>query len=315
MILSKRVLVIAGSDSGAGAGIQADLKTLAAHGVYGLCAVTAVTAQNSRGVQAVAAVPPAMVAAQIDAVLADGGADAIKIGMLWNAAIVRTVAERLRVHLPAAGAPLAPARSGRAAAGPRRVPVVFDPVLAAGTGAPLTADLAETIAAMLSELLPLVTLVTPNVPELALLTAPGAENAAAPAAAGSAPPAAAGEPERLAQARRLAARGPAVLAKGGHDQGTGGQVVDLLLVPGGAGGQGEQVVRFAAPRLATRATHGTGCTLSAAIAGRLAAGEQLAAAAGGAIGYVRRAMQAAVPAGAGPAPLAHFFDRQQDYRP
>ena len=178
-------LTIAGSDSGGGAGIQADLKTFAAHGVYGLSAVTAVTAQNSLGVRAVAPVPPAVVAAQIDAVLEDFGADAVKIGMLWSADTVRVVAARLRAHLPAAGAASAAGgfdaagaagdfgAAGAANAGGRRqgrVPIVLDPVMAAGSGAPLlAAATAEAVAALIEELLPMATLVTPNLPELVVL--------------------------------------------------------------------------------------------------------------------------------------------------
>jgi hydroxymethylpyrimidine/phosphomethylpyrimidine kinase len=320
---TRRVLTIAGSDSGGGAGIQADLKTFAAHGVYGLSAVTAVTAQNTREVRAVAAVAPAMVAAQIDAVLDDFGADAVKIGMLWSAGTVRAVAARLRAHLGAA-----PARSrppGEAlAAGARpagRTPIVLDPVMAAGSGAPLldaAADVeqSEAIAAMIEELLPLATLVTPNLPELERLAGALRPAQPGPASAGGEP---VGEAARLAMARLLAERGPAVLAKGGHDlEPESNEVVDLLVFGKAAGtgasasgGPGEaaveRVIRFAAPRLRTRAGHGTGCTLSAAVAARLAAGEELAAAVGGAIEYVRRAMAAAPPLGGGPSPLAHFI--------
>jgi hydroxymethylpyrimidine/phosphomethylpyrimidine kinase len=335
-----RALTIAGSDSGGGAGIQADLKTFAAHDVYGLSAVTAVTAQNTLEVRVVAPVPPEVVAAQIDAVLDDFGAGAVKIGMLWSAATVRAVAGRLRDHpaLAAAG-DAAGSRSGG------RVPIVLDPVMAAGSGASLLGGGAEeAIAALIEELLPLATLITPNLPELVSLvralhgprgwpvaggvagaaedaaSAWAAEDAAAAATVATAAVAAspatagAGEAKRLALARQLAACGPAVLAKGGHDPGPpAGEVVDLLLIPGPAGGAArqadERVVRFSAPRLATRAAHGTGCTLSAAIAARLAAGEELAAAVGGAIEYVRRAMAAAPPLGAGAWPLAHFHDR------
>jgi len=311
-----RVLTIAGSDSGGGAGIQADLKTFAAHGVYGLCAVTAVTAQNTVEVRAVAPVAPEVVAAQIDAVLDDFGADAVKIGMLWSAATVRAVAARLRAR--------------------RGLPIVLDPVMAAAaSGAPLLDDDAagEALATLIEELLPLATLITPNLPELARLDL--ALGPAAPAPAGGAAPAArpaarppvpapsetpalpSGEAARLALARRLAERGPAVLAKGGHDPGPpAGEVVDLLVEGGGATAGAadrapgaERVSRFAGPRLPTRAGHGTGCTLSAAIAARLAAGEELAAAVGGAIAYVRQALAAAPALGAGPSPLAHFTPR------
>ena len=310
-----RVLTIAGSDSGGGAGIQADLKTFAAHGVYGLSAVTAVTAQNTLEVRAVAPVPPEVVAAQIDAVLDDFGADAVKIGMLWSAETVRAVAARLREHpaLAAAGGAGSPdAAGGGRTAG--RVPIVLDPVMAAGSGASLLGGRADdAVAALIEELLPLATLVTPNLPELAsLVRALRAPHGRPPVAVAEGAQAA-GEAQRLALARQLAALGPAVLAKGGHAPGPpDGEVVDLLLIPGRAGGgagQGaERVVRFAAPRLLTRAGHGTGCTLSAAIAARLAAGEELAAAVGGAIEYVRRAMAAAPPLGAGAGPLAHFHD-------
>jgi hydroxymethylpyrimidine/phosphomethylpyrimidine kinase len=312
----RRVLTIAGSDSGGGAGIQADLKTFAAHGVYGLCAVTAVTAQNSLEVRAVAAVPPAVVGAQIDAVLDDFGADAVKIGMLWSAATARVVAARLRAHLGpgAMTAGAGPRRESPASMPPhRRVPIVLDPVMAAATGAALLAgDAAETIAVLVEELLPMATLVTPNLSELARLVQALRPRQAAPGSsaagiAGEPPAPPAGEAARLVMARQLAALGPAVLAKGGHDAAPGAEeVVDLLLVAARGEGGAERVVRFAGPRLATRATHGTGCTLSAAVAARLAAGEELAVAVGGAVDYVRQAMAAAAPLGGGHGPLAHF---------
>jgi hydroxymethylpyrimidine/phosphomethylpyrimidine kinase len=320
----RRVLTIAGSDSGGGAGIQADLKTFAAHGVHGLSAVTAVTAQNTMEVRAVAAVAPEVVAAQIDAVLDDFGADAVKIGMLWSAATVRAVAARLRAHgigeLPPGRSPAAatPAGAGRRV-GRRvgRIPIVLDPVMAAETGAPLLDDAASlAIAALVEELLPMATLLTPNLHELArLVTALQSPSGEPPAGVVGG----AGEEARLALSRRLAAHGPAVLAKGGHDHASAaGEVVDLLLIGGAAPGTraaapGERVVRFAGARLLTRATHGTGCTLSAAIAARLATGEELAAAVGGAIEYVRRAMAAAAPLGGGPGPLAHFHHFQEQH--
>jgi hydroxymethylpyrimidine/phosphomethylpyrimidine kinase len=259
-----RLLTIAGSDSGGGAGVQADLKTFAAHGAYGMSVLTAVTAQNTREVRAVHEVPPEMVAAQIDAVLDDLGADAIKIGMLANAAIVHAVAASLRPRLAAAP-----------------IPVVLDPVMIAKSGDALLRD--DAVAALARELLPLCTLVTPNVPELERLTGRPVST----------------EEERLAAARDLAARGPAVLAKGGHAEGA--EVVDLLVEPSGP------VHRFAAPRLATRATHGTGCTLSSAIAARLGAGEELPAAVGGAIAWLRGAMAAAYPVGTGHGPVDHLY--------
>ncbi|HEY8021087.1 MAG TPA: bifunctional hydroxymethylpyrimidine kinase/phosphomethylpyrimidine kinase [Thermoanaerobaculia bacterium] len=258
------LLTIAGSDSGGGAGIQADLPTFAAHGAYGLSALTAVTAQDTLAVHAVHALPPELVAAQIDAAFGDVGVDGVKIGMLGSAAVARAVAERLAVHL--AGRP---------------IPVVLDPVLAATAASAGAALLEEdALPILLDRLLPLATVVTPNLPELERLTGLPATD----------------EPSRLAAARALARRGPAVLAKGGHAPGD--EIVDLLV----AGGE---VHRFRSARLATRAGHGTGCTLSAALAARLAAGEPLARATEGAIEYVRRAILAAPGVGRGRGPLGH----------
>jgi hydroxymethylpyrimidine/phosphomethylpyrimidine kinase len=261
-----RLLTIAGSDSGGGAGIQADLKTFAAHGAYGMSVVTTVTAQNTCGVVCVHEIPAEVVAAQIDAVFTDLGVDAVKIGMLASAPIVHAVAERLAVHLPAAGSP----------------PVVLDPVMVAKSGAPLLRD--DAVAALVEELLPLATLVTPNLPEAARMTG----------GSGSAD----SEEERRATARTLAARGPAVLVKGGH--GAGEEIVDLLFAAG-------RFHAFRHPRVATRCDHGTGCTLSAAIAARLGAGEPLATAVEGAIDYLQGALRAAVPLGAGRGPVDHLY--------
>lgn len=259
-----RVLTIAGSDSGGGAGIQADLKTFAAHRVYGMSVVTAVTAQNTRAVTAVHAIPPDVVAAQIDAVFDDIGVDAVKIGMVADAAIARTIAARLAVHRP----PF----------------VVLDPVMVAQSGAVLLAD--EAAAELAATLLPAATLVTPNLPEAARLSGRPVEDEAA----------------RRSAARELAARGPAVLIKGGHDSGP--EVVDLLF-------DGQTFHRFIHPRITTSATHGTGCTLSAAIACRLAAGEELAAAVGGAITYLQGAIAAAFPLGGGNGPVHHLYGSEK----
>jgi hydroxymethylpyrimidine/phosphomethylpyrimidine kinase len=270
-----RLLTIAGSDSGGGAGIQADLKTFAAHGTYGMSAITAVTAQNTVAVIAVHALPPAIVAAQIDAVFDDLGVDAVKVGMLADAGIVAAVADRL-------------ARHGAGAGG--GAPVVLDPVMVAKSGDALLAD--DAVAALVERLLPLATLVTPNLPEAHRLLREVAGGEVAVTAGG-------GESEetRAGAARRLAAAGPAVLIKGGHAEGD--EVVDLLF-------DGEELHRFAAPRLHTRATHGTGCTLSSAIAARLALGTPLPRAVGEAIAYLRRAMEAAFPLGRGHGPVNHL---------
>lgn len=254
-----RLLTIAGSDSGGGAGIQADLKTFAAHGAYGMSAVTAITAQNTVAVTAVQEVKPEIVAAQIDAVFSDIGVDGVKIGMLASAGIIRAVADRLRAH-----------------PGP---PVVLDPVMVAKSGAPLLRE--DAVTALVEELLPLATLVTPNLPETERLTGHPARS----------------EEERREAARALAARGPAVLVKGGH--GEGPEVVDLLF-------DGSSFHRFVKPRLQTAADHGTGCTLSSAIAARLARGEDLPRAVGGGIDYLYAAMAAAYPLGQGRGPVNHF---------
>ena len=254
-----RLLTIAGSDSGGGAGIQADLKTFAAHGAYGMSAITALTAQNTLGVRAVHEVPPEVVAAQIDAVFTDIGVDAVKIGMLASAPIVLAVADRLRLWKPAQ--------------------VVLDPVMVAKSGDALLWD--DAVEALLGELVPLCTLVTPNLPELERMTGRPA-----------------GPEERQSAAEELARRGPAVLAKGGHAEGD--EVVDMLVVGG-------EVHRFRHPRLATTSTHGTGCTLSSAIAARLGRGEDMPRAVGGAIEYLQGAMAAAYPVGSGHGPVDHLY--------
>jgi hydroxymethylpyrimidine/phosphomethylpyrimidine kinase len=278
----RRLLTIAGSDSGGGAGIQADLKTFAAHGAYGMSAVTAVTAQNTRGVTAVHEVPPEVVAAQIDAVFDDLGVDAVKIGMLSSAAIVEAVAGRLEGWAARGAAP----------------PVVLDPVMVAKSGDPLLADAA--VEALIRRLVPLAAVVTPNLPEAQRMTGLGGD----------------AEADRAAMARALAGRAaaaapgrppPAVLLKGGHardqDEGAGaggGEVVDLLW-------DGERIHRFAGARIATTSDHGTGCTLSSALAVRLAEGRPLPEAVGLAIDYLRGALAAAFPLGAGRGPVDHLY--------
>lgn len=256
-------LSIAGSDSSAGAGIEADLKTFAALGVYGACVVTAVTAQNTKGVSAIHALPPALVAAQADAIFSDLTVGATKIGMLANASIVEAVAAGLDRH------------------GARNV--VLDPILSASTGAELLrADALDA----LRLLIPQARVFTPNLFEAAaLLELPMAHD----------------ESEMRAQAERLLALGGgAVLLKGGH--GGSAECVDLLL-------EGDHCTRFAAPRVATKNTHGTGCTLASAIAAGLAKGLSLNAAVSDAKDYVTAAIAAAdrLQVGAGHGPLHHFF--------
>lgn len=253
-----RVLIIAGSDSSGGAGIQADIKTITMLGGYAMTAITAVTAQNTLGVQAVEVLGPELVAAQIDSCLSDIGVDAVKIGMLGSAQIAHAIADRL------AGL---------------QTPVVFDPVMVATSGAAL-ADTA-TIAAF-ERLMRLAAVVTPNLPELAALTGarPHSEEAV------------------LAAAPNLADRfNCAVLAKGGH--GLAEEISDLLFALDGT------VTNFTNPRIQTRQTHGTGCTLASALATGLANGQPLQEATGRAIRFVREAIRQAPGFGSGAGPLGH----------
>ncbi|HSG00084.1 MAG TPA: bifunctional hydroxymethylpyrimidine kinase/phosphomethylpyrimidine kinase [Vicinamibacterales bacterium] len=255
----RTALTIAGSDSGGGAGIQADLKTFAAHGVFGMSAITAVTAQNTLTVTRSLALPPDLVTAQIDAVTADLPVHAVKIGMLANAAIVDAVAASIRRH--------------------RLSPVVLDPVMIAKGGAPLLAD--DAVHALRSWLLPLATLVTPNAPEAGVLTGRAVTTIA----------------ELRDAARALLDLGAsAVMVKGGHLE---GPAVDVLATP-------DSVVELHADRVPTRHTHGTGCTLSAAIAARLALGDDLRSAVAEAKAYVERAIRQAPGLGHGHGPLQHF---------
>ena len=256
-------LTVAGSDSGGGAGIQADLKTFSALGVYGASVVTALTAQNTRTVRAVHAAPPDFVAEQLRCVLEDIAVDAIKIGMLASVPVIESVAAVLAEH--------------------PGVPVVLDPVMVAKSGDALLAPDARD--ALVGRLCPLADLVTPNVPEAAVLLGVGP----------------AGSPEELEeQARALAALGGgAVLAKGGHLDGPA--CTDVLLAAG-------RVHRFVHPRVDTPNTHGTGCTLSSAVAAGLASGLPLATAVECAERYLQGAIERAgeLGVGTGHGPVHHF---------
>lgn len=257
-----RVLSIAGSDSGGGAGIQADLKTFAALGCYGMTAITALTAQNTQGVRAIHGVPPDMLRQQIDAVVEDIGLHAVKIGMLHAPEIVHTVAEAIDRH--------------------GLVNVVLDPVMVATSGAVLIEN--PAIAALVRELFPRADLVTPNLDEAALLVGRPLND----------------ERDMEAAAHEMLAMGArAVLLKGGHLRGE--VVSDLLLVPGGA------LHWMRAPRIHSPNTHGTGCTLSSAIAAHLALGASLPEAVQAARAFVRAALEAGarVRTGAGSGPLNH----------
>jgi hydroxymethylpyrimidine/phosphomethylpyrimidine kinase len=257
-------LTIAGSDSSGGAGIQADLKTFAACGVYGACVITALTAQNTLGVAAIHQVPADFVTAQIDAVFDDLDVKAVKIGMVAQPAVIDAIVAGLERWSPKH--------------------LVLDPVMVATSGARLLAP--DAIAALRTKLIPRAHIITPNLPEAAaLLDAPVAADAA----------------EIENQGRRLLALGSrAVLIKGGHGQGT--ESIDYLITADG-------VVALAAPRVASHNTHGTGCSLSSAIACGLAKGEDLQTAVRGAKTYVTAAIAAAdrLDVGRGHGPIHHFY--------
>jgi len=254
-----KALTIAGSDSGGGAGIQADLKTFSAFEVFGMSALTAVTAQNSVGVLGVLDLPPDFVARQIDAVLEDLGADAIKTGMLATTGIVGTVAARLRAH--------------------RGTPLVVDPVMIATSGDPLLQPAARDT--LVRELLPLATLVTPNLMEAGVLADMAVDS----------------EPDMVEAAHRIAGLGPRhVLVKGGHLKDS---ATDVLW-------DGRALTRFPGPRVEGPPTHGTGCTYSAAIAAGLARGRGLLDAIADAKAYVTSAIRGAIQAGRGAVALRHF---------
>jgi hydroxymethylpyrimidine/phosphomethylpyrimidine kinase len=249
-----RILVIAGSDSGGGAGIQADIKTITMLGGHAMTAITAVTAQNSLGVDAVHPVPAEIVLAQIDSVLADFGADAIKIGMIGSAFTARMVAERL-------------ARLDR------KIPLVFDPVMIATSGAALADE--ATIEAF-GQLMDMATIVTPNLPELVRLT---------------------GKDDPVEGALGLvSAHRCAVLVKGGHDEGEA--VADALI-------EEDNLTSWQGTRIDTPHSHGTGCTLASAIAVGLAEGRRLADAVAQARHFVRLALLEAPGLGAGHGPMGH----------
>ena len=256
-------LTIAGSDSSGGAGIQADLKTFAALGVYGASVITALTAQNTSGISAIHQVPPDFVSAQIDAVFSDLEVKAVKIGMVAQLETIDAIAAGLSRWSPGH--------------------VVLDPVMVATSGDQLLA--ADAVAALRTKLIPRALLITPNLPEAAaLLDEPVASSEAAI--------------ER--QGKRLLSMGcRAVLIKGGHGQGA--ESIDYLI-------SGNGVIALAAPRIATKNTHGTGCSLSSAIAAGLARGEELESAVRHAKAWISAAIAAAdrLGVGHGHGPIHHF---------
>jgi hydroxymethylpyrimidine/phosphomethylpyrimidine kinase len=261
--MTRIAVTIAGSDSGGGAGIQADLKTFSALGVYGASVITALTAQNTLGVQGIHDVPPDFIGRQIDSVFSDLTVNAVKIGMLSRPAAIEAVAAGLERH--------------------RANNVVLDPVMVATSGDRLLAP--EAIESLKSTLVPRALVITPNLPEAAaMLDEPIAED----------------EGAMRAQGERLLKLGPgAVLIKGGHAAGQ--ESADLLIDAAG-------MQRFVAPRVATRNTHGTGCTLSSAIAAGLAKGLDLRQAVAAAKAYVSAAIAASeqLRIGSGHGPVHHF---------
>lgn len=256
-------VTIAGSDSGGGAGTQADLKTFSALGVYGASVIAALTAQNTRGVQGIHNVPADFVSLQIDSVFSDLDVNAVKIGMLSQSDIIKTVADGLVKY--------------------RQEKIVLDPVMVAASGDRLISS--DAVQTLRSRLLPLALVITPNLPEAAVLLD---EKEAA------------GEEAMISQAKRLLALGPkAVLVKGGH--GSGIESTDILI-------DSEGMMRLSAPRLDSRNTHGTGCTLSSAIAAGLAKGLPLRKAVEEAKKYLTAALKAAdsLHIGHGIGPVHHF---------
>lgn len=259
-------LTIAGSDSSGGAGIQADLKTMTALGVYGMSAVTALTAQNTTGVADILAVPPDFLGAQLDAVFTDIPPDAVKIGMVADAALIRVIAEKLDAY---------GARS-----------IVVDPVMVATSGARLISE--DAVDALCSMLLPRAALITPNIPEAEVLAGRSIDS----------------RDDMADAAQRIHAQTrAAVLMKGGHSV---HDASDLLVDAVGARW-------FEGRRIETSNTHGTGCTLSSAIASFLARGADVDTAVARAKAYLSGALAAGLDLGAGSGPLAHTFDLRSDF--
>jgi hydroxymethylpyrimidine/phosphomethylpyrimidine kinase len=259
-----RALTVAGSDSGGGAGIQADLKTFSALGCFGMSVITALTAQNTRAVTAIHALPADFIGKQLDAVLSDIGADAVKIGMLHAPEIIDTVAEALRRH--------------------KAVNIVVDPVMVAKSGDALLRS--DAVDALRETLIPLADLITPNLPEAAALLGRPVS----------------GIDHMEPAARDLAALGcGAVLLKGGHLDAD--ESLDVLYVA-----DADRVISLTTPRVDTPNTHGTGCTLSSAVAAGLAAGRSMEDAVRGAKDYITEAIRSAAGyrIGGGHGPVHHF---------
>ena len=263
-----RALTIAGSDSGGGAGIQADLKTFAALGVFGTSSITAITAQNTLGVSAVAEVPLEVITDQIEAVVTDIGADAVKTGMLSSAQIVECVADSVQKH--------------------ELNPLVVDPVMVAATGAKLLQD--DAVESVKGRLVPLATVITPNVPEAEVLTGIEIDSV---------------DDMELAGGELVMMGADAAVVKGGHFDDGSGRVNDVLVTR-------EGVRHITSLRIDTTSNHGTGCTFASAIAAHLAHGLELMRSVDLAQRYVWNAMANAAPIGGGHGPLNHMHAHQYD---
>ncbi len=256
----KTALTIAGSDSGGGAGIQADIKTMTANGVFATCAITALTAQNTTGVSGILDVPPAFLGQQLDAVFTDIAPDAVKIGMVSSVPLIEMIAEKLRQY--------------------HAKHIVLDPVMVATSGAKLIAD--DAVAALTGSLIPLAEIVTPNIPEAEVLTGMDIRSAA----------------DMETAAQEIALRYHcAVLLKGGHQL---NDANDLLCTA-------EGMRWFYGERIDNPNTHGTGCTLSSAIASNLAKGYDIAEAVERAKRYISGALRAMLDLGKGSGPMNHAF--------
>lgn len=264
----KKVLTIAGSDSSGGAGVQADLKTMLANGVYGMSAITALTAQNTQGVRMVQEATPEFLAAELDAVFEDIRPDAVKVGMVASPALIHVIADKLKAY--------------------KAEHVVVDPVMVATSGAKLLVD--EAIEVLVQELFPLAEVITPNIPELSVLT--GAEIA--------------DEAAFEQAAKKLAAETEVnVLAKGGH---FADDASDLLVLA-----DGEEEKWYRGTRVENPNTHGTGCTLSSVIAANLAKGFDLAESIGRAKSYLFGALLAKMDLGKGSGPVDHGWNLHGDF--
>ncbi|KAJ5081697.1 hypothetical protein NUU61_009961 [Penicillium alfredii] len=275
----KRVLVIAGSDSSGGAGLEADQRVLAAHGCYALTATTGLTAQNTLGVQDIFVVPSEFVRKQINAGLEDVGADVVKLGMLSSADTIDVIAETLQAH--------------------RDPPIVLDPVMVSTSGSQLLPE--KAVKELRTKLLPLTTILTPNIPEAQLLLKDSGADVPEPT----------NRDELIQLAKRICSLGPkAVLLKGGHlpltkDHKTAKTpeeattVVDILF-------DGKSVTLFETEYLVSRNTHGTGCSLASAIAANLAMGKNMTRAVRGAVRFVEAGIKTSVDLGKGSGPINHF---------